>query len=62
MQTSAPSPITVNAAQPGMLAPSSFIIGGKQHGGAAARGWDIRPSVGAIPGLSTRPASQGETF
>jgi uncharacterized protein (TIGR03437 family) len=60
--TSAAYPITVNATQPGMLAPSSFLIGGKQYVAAQhADGTFVLP-VGAIAGLSTRPAAPGETI
>jgi uncharacterized protein (TIGR03437 family) len=60
--TSAAYPITVNAAQPGMLAPSSFVIGGKQYVAALhADGAFVLP-VGAIAGVVSRPAQPGETI
>jgi uncharacterized protein (TIGR03437 family) len=60
--TSAAYPITVNAAQPGMLTPSSFAIGGTQYVAAQhADGTFVLP-VGAIAGLSTKPAAPGETI
>jgi uncharacterized protein (TIGR03437 family) len=55
--------LTVNAAEPGLLAPSSFQVGGKQYvvallpDGATY----ILPS-GAIAGVASRPAMPGDTI
>lgn len=59
--TSEPYTITVNAVQPGLLAPESFRAGGQQYVAAiAADGFWIAPPE-AIPGASSRPARPGET-
>jgi uncharacterized protein (TIGR03437 family) len=61
--TSAPFNVTVNATEPGLLAPASFKIGGKQY--VVAFHSDnvtyVLPS-GAIAGLPSRPAKPGETI
>jgi uncharacterized protein (TIGR03437 family) len=60
--TSAAYGITVNSVQPGLLAPSSFLIGGKQYAVALfADGSYVLP-VGAIPGVTSRPAKPGDTI
>lgn len=61
--TSAAYSITVNAIQPGLLAPStSFLINGKQYVVAQhADGTFVLPP-GAIPGLTTSQAKPGETI
>jgi uncharacterized protein (TIGR03437 family) len=60
--TSAAYNITVNATQPGMDAPASFLVGGKQY--VVARFTDgvyvLPPN--AIPGLTSRQAKPGETI
>jgi len=55
--------VTVNAAEPGLLAPSSFLIGGKQYVVALLPdgGTYILPS-GAISGVASRPAKPGDTI
>lgn len=55
--------ITVNATEPGLLAPGSFLVGGKQYAVALLPDGAtyILPS-GAISGLSSRPAQPGETI
>lgn len=45
---------------PGMLAPSSFLIGGKQY--LVALFLDGFTYVGNIPGVTSRPAKPGETI
>jgi uncharacterized protein (TIGR03437 family) len=61
--TSAPFNVTVNATEPGLLAPASFKIGGKQY--VVAFHSDnvtyVLPA-GAIAGLPSRPAKPGETI
>ncbi|HLJ15760.1 MAG TPA: choice-of-anchor V domain-containing protein [Bryobacteraceae bacterium] len=61
--TSAPYNITVNTTQPGLLAPPSFTVGGKQYVGALLPDGStyILPS-GAIAGVNSRPAKPGETI
>ena len=61
--TSAPVSVAVNPAEPGLLAPPSFQIGGKQY--VVALLSDAATYVlpaGAIPGLASRPAKPGETI
>ena len=55
--------ITVNATQPGLLAPPSFIIGGQQY--VVAQFTTTAPIVlpaNAISGVTSRPAKPGETI
>jgi uncharacterized protein (TIGR03437 family) len=61
--SSAPFNITVNATEPGLLAPSSFNIGGKQYVVAflADNVTYVLPE-GAIAGILSRPAKPGETI
>jgi uncharacterized protein (TIGR03437 family) len=61
--TSAPFNVTVNATEPGLLAPASFKIGGKQYVVAfhADNVTYVLPP-GAILGLPSRPAKPGETI
>ena len=61
--TSAPFNVTVNATEPGLLAPASFKIGGKQYVVAfhADNVTYVLPE-GAIAGLPSRPAKPGETI
>jgi uncharacterized protein (TIGR03437 family) len=55
--------VTVNTVEPGMLAPASFQIGGKQYVVALlpAGATYILPS-GAIAGVTSRPAKPGDTI
>jgi uncharacterized protein (TIGR03437 family) len=54
--------ITVNTLQPGLLAPSSFIVGGKQYVVALfADGTYVLPP-NAIPEIPSRQAKPGETI
>lgn len=59
--TSAGYPITVNTTQPGLLAPSSFNVGGKQYVVALLPDGTFVLPQGAIPGINSRPAHPGET-
>jgi uncharacterized protein (TIGR03437 family) len=60
--TSAPFNITVNAVQPGLLAPPTFAINGIQYAVATfADGTYVLPT-GAIPGVTSRPARPGDTI
>jgi uncharacterized protein (TIGR03437 family) len=53
--------VTVNATQPGVLAPTSFTVGGKQYAAALfSDGATFVAPVGAIPGVVSRPANPGE--
>ena len=59
---SASYPITVNPVQPGLLAPSSFVVNGKQLVVALhADGTFVLPP-NTIAGLTTRQAQPGETI
>jgi uncharacterized protein (TIGR03437 family) len=58
--TSAVYTLTVNAVEPGLLAPANFNIGGTQYVVALfADGTYVLPT-GAISGLSSRPAKPGD--
>jgi uncharacterized protein (TIGR03437 family) len=58
--TSATVNITVNAVQPGLLAPPSFKVGGVQYAVALfSDGTYVLPE-GAISGITSRPAKPGE--
>jgi uncharacterized protein (TIGR03437 family) len=60
--TSAGTNVMVNATQPGLLAPSSFQVGGNQYVVAILPdGTYVLPS-GAIAGINSRPARPGETI
>ncbi len=60
--TSSAYNITVNALQPGLLAPSSFLVGGKQYVVAQfADGSYVLPP-NSIPGIASRQAKSGETI
>jgi uncharacterized protein (TIGR03437 family) len=61
--TSDPYIIAVQAVQPGLLAPSSFQVGGQQYVGALASDFQtfILPA-GAVAGVKSRPAKPGETI
>jgi uncharacterized protein (TIGR03437 family) len=60
--TSAPYNITVNAAEPGLLATSSFNVGGVQYVVAFHGDGTYVLPVGAISGLTSRPAEPGEVI
>jgi uncharacterized protein (TIGR03437 family) len=54
--------VTVNSAQPGLLAPSSFNIGGVQYAVAILSDGSYALPVGAIAGVNSRPASPGDVI
>jgi uncharacterized protein (TIGR03437 family) len=60
--TSAPINVTVNAVEPGLLAPPSFEIGGVQYAAALFVDNAYVLPVGAIAGLTSRPAKPGDTI
>jgi len=60
--TSAPVNVTVNATQPGLLAPTTFQIGGNQYVVALLPDGTYVLPTGAIPGVTSRPAQPGETI
>ncbi len=58
---SAPIDITVNATEPGLLAPPSFKLAGTQYAGALFVDNAYVLPDGAISGLNSRPAKPGDT-
>jgi uncharacterized protein (TIGR03437 family) len=60
--TSAPFNIKVNPLQPGLLAPASFQIGGKQYVVALLPDGTYVLPPGSIAGLASRQAHPGETI
>jgi len=52
--------ITVNQTEPGLLAPASFTISGKQYVGALLSDGSFALPTGAISGVASRPAMVGE--
>ena len=59
--TSAAYPVTVASVKPGLLAPKSFNIGGKQYVAATFPDGSFALPAGAIPGVASRPAKPGDT-
>src|SRR5579872_1889064 len=61
--TSAAYTVTVNATQPGLFAPSSLNIGGKQYAGAFfSDGTTYVLPPGAVASIASREAKPGETI
>jgi uncharacterized protein (TIGR03437 family) len=60
--TSQPYSILVNPAEPGLLAPSSFAVGGTQYVVALFSDNTYVLPTGAIAGITSRPAHPGETI
>jgi uncharacterized protein (TIGR03437 family) len=60
--TSAAFNVTVNSAQPGLLGPSSFNIGGVQYAVGILSDGSYALPVGAIAGVNSRPASPGDVL
>jgi uncharacterized protein (TIGR03437 family) len=55
--------LVVNPTQPGLLAPPSFLIGGKQYVAALlSDGLTFALPANAVPGVASRPAKAGETL
>jgi uncharacterized protein (TIGR03437 family) len=59
--TSQPFSIKVNKNQPGLLAPASFLIGGKQYAVAVLPGGSYALPSGTFFSAANRPAKPGET-
>jgi len=59
---SSPAGVTVNAAEPGLLAPSSFDIGGKQYVVALFLDGAYVLPPGSIAGVTSRRAQPGDTI
>jgi uncharacterized protein (TIGR03437 family) len=60
--TSGAYTLTVNPLQPGLLAPSSFLIGGRQYAVALLSDGAYALPPNSIPGGASRPARAGETI
>ncbi|HEY1219591.1 MAG: SBBP repeat-containing protein [Bryobacteraceae bacterium] len=60
--TSAPVNITVNATEPGLLAPPSFKVGANQYVVAQFSDGTYVLPAGAIAGINSRPAKPAETI
>jgi len=60
--TSAPVTLTVNAVEPGLLAPASFKVNGTQYAVAISTNGDYVLPAGAVAGLSSQPAKPGDTI
>ena len=60
--TSAPQSLTVQAAEPGLLAPASFKIGAYQYVVAQFIDGTYVLPTGAIAGVTSRPAKPGDTI
>jgi len=60
--TSAPFNVAVNSNEPGVLAPATFQVGGKQYVAALLPdGATYAIPAGAVAGIASRPAHPGET-
>jgi len=59
---SAPINLSVNATEPGLLAPASFNVGGHQYVVAQFPDGTYVLPTGAIAGINSRPAKPGETI
>jgi uncharacterized protein (TIGR03437 family) len=60
--TSAAVNVTVNATEPGLLAPPSFNVGGNQYVVAQFGDGTYVLPAGAVSGVNSRPAKPGETI
>jgi uncharacterized protein (TIGR03437 family) len=60
--TSSPVDVTVNATQPGLLAPSAIKINGKQYVGAFLDGDTYVLPTGAVAGITSRRAKVWDTI
>jgi uncharacterized protein (TIGR03437 family) len=60
--SSSPYTLTLNALEPGLLAPSSFTIGGKQYVVAFNSDGSYTLPTTSTLGLTSRPAKPGETI
>jgi uncharacterized protein (TIGR03437 family) len=60
--SSSPYPLTLNSLEPGLLAPTSFTIGGKQYVVAFNSDGSYTLPTTSNLGLNSRPAKPGETI
>ena len=58
----APASLTINAQQPGLLAPAGFIAGGKQYVVAVHAATGAFVGNGSVAGVPAAPAAAGETL
>jgi uncharacterized protein (TIGR03437 family) len=57
----AASTVTINATEPGVFAPSQFVVGGKQYAGAVANdGVTFIMPPGAVNGFTSQRANPGD--
>jgi uncharacterized protein (TIGR03437 family) len=61
-QSSTAATLTINAQEPGFLAPASFNVNGKQYVAAIHSTTGAYVNGGNIPGIPTAPAAPGETL
>ncbi|MDQ6707464.1 MAG: peptidylprolyl isomerase [Acidobacteriota bacterium] len=61
-QASAPVMLTINTVQPGLYAPASFNLSGKQYLAAIHAATGAFVGNGKVSGLATTPAAPGETL
>jgi len=54
--------VNINAVQPGLLAPASFVVGGKQYLAATHTDGTFVLPPNTIPGVASRQAKAGETI
>ena len=59
--TSGPFTVSMNETQPGLLAPPSFVVQGKQYAVAVLPDGFYALPTGALPGVNARPSRPGET-
>jgi len=60
--SSTPFPVTVNPTQPGLLAPSSFKVGGTQYAVAQFTDGSFAMPPGAVSGVTSRRAVTGDNL
>jgi uncharacterized protein (TIGR03437 family) len=60
--TSVPYAININSVQPGLYAPPSFIVGGKQYVAALFQDGTYVAPPNSIPNVNSRQAKPGETI
>ncbi len=61
-QPSSSSPLTINALEPGLLAPGAFNISGTQYVAAVHSATGVFVTNGKIAGLAAAPTTPGETL
>lgn len=61
-QTSGPADLTINPVEPGLRAPDSFMVNGRQYVAAVHATDGAFVTTGGFPGLSPAPAMPGEVL